>query len=131
MNAITDAERSVFDADDARCQALMDNDLEALAQLMADDIIYTHSSATVENKDQYLESLRSGRLRYRSVQRKNEQLRVFGQVAVMHGRAIMQVDINGQTKDLNNLFQSVWVERDGRWELASWASTVIPPQAKV
>jgi len=130
MTVPADTERRLLDADDARCRAMLDHDLDALADMLTDDIVYTHSSARVDNKENYLADMRSGRLRYRVVQRKNVQIRLYGHVALMHGRVVMQVDIQGQPKNLENLFQSVWVEEQGRWQMASWASTVIPPQNK-
>jgi len=129
MNTQADAERRVLQADDERCRAMLAHDLDALAGMLADDVVYTHSSAVVENKQQYLQSLQQGHLRYLKVRRDSARVRLYGQVAVMHGRVIMQIDMQGRSKDLDNLFQSVWIEHEGRWLLASWASTVIPPQA--
>lgn len=126
MGNQSDAQRSLIKADDQRCRAMLAHDLDALAALLADDVVYTHSSAVVENKQQYLATLREGRTRYLDVRRQNAHIRLYGPVAVMHGRVIMKIDTEGGQKDLNNLFQSVWIERDGRWLLASWASTVIP-----
>lgn len=130
MNLQSDAERRLYQADDERCRAMLANDLDALAHVLADEVIYTHSSAVVDTKEQYLQSLRDGTTRYLAAQRKSAQVRLFGPVAVMHGHVIMQIESHGKKKDLDNLFQAVWVERDGRWLLASWASTVIPPAAK-
>jgi len=159
----SDAERRLFEADDERCRAMLAHDLDTLERVLADDVIYTHSSAVVEGKAQYLQALREGRSRYLAVQRKSAQVRMYGPVAIMHGHVIMQIEIQTggapaqganpgqsaapedprassqasgpesvrrQKKDLNNLFQAVWVERDGRWLLASWASTVIPSENK-
>src|SRR5690606_25158654 len=163
MTMQSDAERRLFEADDERCRAMLANDLDALERVLADDVVYTHSSAVVEGKAQYLQALREGRSRYLAVRRQSAQVRLYGPVAVMHGHVIMQIEIQTggapvqgasqgqstvpedqrassqapgsgtagkQIKDLNNLFQAVWVERDGRWLLASWASTVIPPENK-
>src|SRR5690606_39491036 len=130
MTMQSDAERRLFEADDERCRAMLAHDLDALARVLADDVVYTHSSAVVDTKEQYLQSLREGRTRYLAAQRQSAQVRLYGPVAVMHGHVIMQIESGGKKKDLNNLFQSVWIERDGRWLLTSWASTVIPPETK-
>lgn len=126
MNNQPDAERRLYEADDERCRAMVAHDLDALAGMLADDVVYTHSSAAVENKEQYIATLQEGRTRYLHVQRESAQVRLYGPVAVMHGHVIMEIETQGGKKSLNNLFQSVWIERDGRWLLASWASTVIP-----
>ena len=126
MSSPPDAVRRLFQADDDRCRAMLAHDLDTLAGMLADDVVYTHSSAVVENKEEYLNTLHEGRLRYLAVQRQDADVRLYGPVAVMHGHVIMQIETQGGIKNLNNLFQSVWIERDGRWLLASWASTVIP-----
>jgi len=130
MNMQSDAERRLYQADDERCRAMLANDLDALARVLADDVIYTHSSAVVDTKEQYLQSLREGSTRYLAARRESAQVRLYGPMAIMHGHVIMQIESHGKKKDLNNLFQSVWAERDGQWLLVSWASTVIPPAAK-
>lgn len=130
MDTQSDAERRLFEADDERCRAMLAHDLDALARVIADDAVYTHSSAVVDSKEQYLRALREGQARYLAVQRKNARVRLYGPVAVMHGHVIIQIEVQGAKKDLNNLFQSVWIERDGRWQLVSWASTVIPPETQ-
>lgn len=120
--------RRLYDADDERYRAMLANDADALAPLFADDLVYTHSSAVVDTKQQYLDAVRERRMRYLAAQRHDATVRLYGPVAVMHGRVIMQVETPGGIKDLHNLFQAVWVERNERWLLASWASTVIPSE---
>ncbi|HUH87483.1 MAG TPA: nuclear transport factor 2 family protein [Pusillimonas sp.] len=130
MNTEADAERQLMDADDERCRAMLAHDLDALRMLLADDVVYTHSSAVVDTKESYLNTLSQGNIRYLASQRKSAHVRLYGQVAIMHGHVTMQIEHQGHKKDLNNLYQAVWVQRAGRWQLVSWASTVIPPQAK-
>lgn len=130
MNPQADAERRLLQIDDARCQAMLAHDVDALGRILADDIVYIHSSAVVDTKESYLQTLRDGGIRYLATERKTAHVRLYGQVAVMHGHVTMQIDRQGVKKDLNNLYQAVWVERAGNWQLASWSSTVIPPQAK-
>lgn len=122
----SEALRRLYEADDERYRAMQANDADALAPLFAEDLVYTHSSAVVDNKQQYLDAVREKRMRYLAAQRHDAVVRLYGPVAVMHGRVIMQVETPDGKKDLHNLFQAVWVERDERWLLASWASTVIP-----
>ena len=117
-------------ADAARCSAMLAHDINALEPLLADDIVYTHSSAVVDTKQQYLSAMREGRLRYLGIHPQDVNVRLYGTVAVMNGRAAMHVKVEGNEKHLDNLFQSVWVEREGRWQMASWASTLVPASAK-
>lgn len=137
MNDRTDAQRRLIEADDERCRAMLANDLDALSLVLGDDVIYTHSSAVVDDKAAYLDSLRQGLTRYLTLDRKEMNVRLYGQMpgagywAIMHGHVVMKIEVKGKQKDLNSRFQSVWIERDGRWQMVSWASILIPPTVKI
>ncbi len=137
MNDQADAQRRLIEADDERCRAMLANDLDALGRVLGDDVIYTHSSAVVDDKEAYLHSLRQGLTRYLSLDRQEMHIRLYGQMpepgywAIMHGHVVMQIQVQGKQKDLNSRFQSVWVERDGRWQMVSWASILIPSTVKI
>jgi len=127
MNGIRNQEQlDVLRADDERYGAMIANDLGMLDQLLDGDLVYTHSSAVVDTKSQYLDSLRNGRVKYVAADRRDAVVAVYGTTALMHGQTVMQAVIDGTTKQLNNLFQAVWIQREGNWRLLAWASTVIP-----
>ena len=101
-------------------------DYEALATLLADDLVYTHSSAAVDSKASYLESLTSGRVTYKTITPHEVTVRVYGDTAVINGEAHMTVDANGQGIDNTLRFTDVWVKRDGRWQMVAWQSVRKP-----
>ena len=43
-------------------------DIGALEALLADDLLYCHSSGNCESRAEFLDSLRSGRMRYRKLE---------------------------------------------------------------
>ncbi len=53
-------------ADDARYAAMIAQDFVALDRLLADDLLYTHSTAVTDTKVQYLAALRGGKYRDKS-----------------------------------------------------------------
>lgn len=109
-----------------RFEVMTGKDYTALASILADDLVYTHSSAAVDSKASYLESLTSGRVTYKVIKPSNLQVRVFGDMAVIHGEAAMEVDANGQ-QIVNTLrFTDIWARRDGRWQMVAWQSTRMP-----
>src|SRR5262245_61116176 len=60
--------------EDARYAAQTSNDFAAMEKLFGDDLVYIHSSAVVDGKKEYIESMRSGRVKYRSMRRTGETL---------------------------------------------------------
>lgn len=119
-------ETDIQAAEDARYRAMTSNDLAALAGLLGDDLIYTHSSAVVDDKASYLDALRTGKVKYLAAKRDGVRIRGYGDTAVVHGHARIEAEINGERRSLDNLFVNVWVKRAGGWQMVHWASTAIP-----
>jgi hypothetical protein len=121
------AEAAVRSAELKRFEVMVKNDLAALEKALGDDLTYTHSSGVVDTKAQFLESLRSGRVRYQSIEPVGDlKVRVYGSTAVINGKAKVVVASGGQTKDLLLLFTDVWLKRAGRWQMVAWQSTKPP-----
>lgn len=114
-------------ADEARYEAMVKGDLAALDRLLSPALTYTHSSAHTENKEEYLASLASGRVRYLATQRDTVSVRLLENAAILEGRVILSADVDGVTRRLDNKFLSVWTCADHAWQLIAWASTPIPP----
>jgi ketosteroid isomerase-like protein len=120
-------EDELHELENARYRAMVSNDLATLEQVLSDDLIYTHSSARIDSKQSYIESLRSGKVRYVSAERQQESFRAYGNVAVINGRMKAHAVVDGSEKTLNNVFTCVWVKNPQGWQMSSWASTPIPP----
>ncbi len=117
----------VREAERARFQAMVQNDLAAVAQLLSDDLVYVHSAGEVESKQQFLERLRSGALRYRSIEPADVVVRLYGRVAVVTGRAAIGVTMGGSDRDLTIRYTSVYRATGDGWKLVSWQSTRLQP----
>lgn len=109
-----------------RFEVTTGKDYTTLATLLGDDLVYTHSSAAVDSKASFLESLTSGRVTYKAIKPTDLQVRVFGDLAIIHGVAAMNVDANGQAIVNTLRFTDVWARRDGRWQMIAWQSTRLP-----
>jgi ketosteroid isomerase-like protein len=120
-------EDEIHELENARYRAMVSNDLATLEQVLSEDLIYTHSSARIDSKHSYIESLRSGKVRYVSAERQQESFRDYGNVAVINGRMKAHAVVDGSEKTLNNVFTCVWVKNPQGWQMSSWASTPIPP----
>lgn len=117
------AREDILAADARRFAAMIQGDLAALEGLLAEDLTYTHSTGQVETRIQFLESLRSGKLRYLAAAPSDVDVRVYGDTAVVTGRAEMKVSSQGQELTVTARFTEVWVKSGGAWKLAAWQST--------
>ncbi|HSW25234.1 MAG TPA: nuclear transport factor 2 family protein [Burkholderiaceae bacterium] len=122
-----DRVEAVLQADSARHQAMLDGDVAALDALLADSLVYTHATARVEGKPEYLESVRQGAVRYLLLERSQAHVDIYGDAAVMHGNIRLRVLKNGQTREMTGMFQCVWVLFDSGWRMVAWASAPSAP----
>ncbi|MGA8005597.1 MAG: nuclear transport factor 2 family protein [Burkholderiales bacterium] len=119
-------EREILALEDRRCAAMTGRDADALAAMLHDELVYTHSSAVVDDKASYVEAIRSGRTRYHSIKRSEERVRAYGDTAFVSGRAEIEVDVNGQHKSLRLRFLDAWTRTREGWKFVAWQSTAIP-----
>ena len=109
-----------------RFEAMTKQDAQALDEILADDLIYTHSSARVETKTEFISSLTSGRTRYKSVEPDDVKVRQYGDTAVITGHAWIHVNSNGRDNKFQVRFTDVYAKRDDVWRMVAWQSTKLP-----
>jgi ketosteroid isomerase-like protein len=105
-----------------RYTAMTSNDLPALAALLHDEMVYTHSSGVVDSKASYLEALRSGRTRYLSVEQRAQQVKLIGEVAILIGASHIEVDVESARKSLDLRSLAVWTATPTGWQFIAWQS---------
>jgi hypothetical protein len=120
------AEAEAVAAEDARYKAMMSGDAGALAKLLGDDLVYTHSTAAVDSKETFLAAMRSGAVQYRTMKRSDVKVRTYGCTVIITGRAEFLVSQKGQESPSTLRFHSVWVKRPGGLQFVSWQSTRVP-----
>lgn len=113
-----------------RFAALERNDLPALEQALASDLVYCHSNARCETRAQFLAALRDGSLRYRRIDVLELRSRAVGDTVLLHGRIALDAEMAGSTAQMQLVYTDVWARRDGRWQLIAWQSTRAPAPAQ-
>jgi ketosteroid isomerase-like protein len=110
-----------------RFGAMVRGDFDALAALLADDLIYHHSNAHADTKASWLASLRSGQTTFLSMEPELVSVNAYGpSTAIVSGTMTVTV-IAGGERQVNPLrFLDVWVERGGQWQMVAWQSTRRP-----
>ena len=118
----------VLHAEESRYAAQLSNDFAAMNRLFADDLVYYHSSTVVDTKESFIESMRSGNVKYRKMTRGDVKARVFGSVGIITGRGTFEVTARGQDMLLELMLTAVWAKRDGALQFVSWQATRLPAQ---
>jgi ketosteroid isomerase-like protein len=112
--------------DESRFAAMTRGDLAELNKILADDLVYTHSSGLVEGKKEFIASLQSGNLKYVSIQNEEKKARIYGTVALVNGRAKVTISARGQEQSFVLRYLDVYAKRDGKWQMVAWQSTRLP-----
>lgn len=106
-----------------RIEAMTKKDIQTLDEILADDLSYTHSTARVETKGEFIAALTSGRTEYRSIERDDVTVRQYGDTAVVTGNAEFHVNANGNDIKFQTRFLDVYARRDDVWRMVAWQST--------
>jgi ketosteroid isomerase-like protein len=112
--------------EDRRYQAVTAGDVAALDGLFAADLVYTHSDASADSKQSYLEKLASGYFKYGPISHPEHSVAVRGDCALVFGDMRGEVQIGGQVRVLNSRSLAVWVREHGSWVLIAFQPTKYP-----
>ncbi|MGA3248932.1 MAG: nuclear transport factor 2 family protein [Paraburkholderia sp.] len=110
MNAFNAALAELMAIDNKRYEAMVARDVTALEGLLADELLYTHSTGNTDTKEQYIETIRSGYVQYRSSQVDDLVFRQRGDVGMLMGRARIEATIGGADRLLENRFFACWAK---------------------
>lgn len=109
-----------------RFSAMIAQDLEALEPMLAEELNYGHSNGEVETKPQFLETIRTGRIRYEALDVKKLDVRLYDDIALVTGSVACKAQVGGQPLAIDLRYTDAYVRRDGRWQLIAWQSTRVP-----
>jgi len=115
-------------AEDARYAAQTSNDFAAMEKMFGQELVYFHSSAATDNKASYIDSMRTGKAKYKAMRRGEVNVRTYGCVAVITGTTQFDVTSSGEDLSLELRVHSVWAKRGQGLQFISWQATRVPPK---
>jgi ketosteroid isomerase-like protein len=117
-------EARVVDAERARAEAIARNDPDAYSQLVSPDLMMVDRTGELVTKRDRMAAVDSGRARNARRVENDVDVRVYGDVALVIGRAVSQ-ETGTATHDF---FTRIWHQRNGRLELVGAHYTDITQQ---
>lgn len=118
-----------------RCRCIVEQDFEALRELLSPALIHTHTRGNTDDRDSYL---RYAREVVEILDLQRESLRVIEvgrDAAVMHGRQINRARLRGKDGSdvrVEAMVTQVWArEADSQWRMVAFHATPLgaPPPA--
>jgi hypothetical protein len=121
-------EQQVLQAEKDRFAAMVKVDEAALNKLLSDDLTYVHTSAVFQTKKEFIDSLKSGTIKYVSVTptEADWKVRIVGNVAVVNGAAAVHVIDHGNDLNFKIRYTNVHTNRPGYWQMMAWEATRFP-----
>jgi uncharacterized protein (TIGR02246 family) len=112
-------EEKILALHEAGDRALMSADTQALAGLFADDYVQYNEAGKAFTKQDVLSNFRTGAIRYSSIISTRRQIRVFGDMAVVHGAERDEVETEGKRSTVNYVYLDVLRKENGQWKLVA------------
>ena len=98
-------------------------DHAALDRLLADGLIYAHSTGVIETKGEYMARLRRGAQKYTRIEHESITVKIYGDAAVAHAKVRMTGLSDTRPFDDRLMMMHLWVRQAGKWQLAAHQTT--------
>jgi len=99
--------------------ALLSADWRAVERIYADDLVFTNADGSVTNKSDEVGAVKSGDIKFESIEMSDVKVQDLGDVAVLTGKLVERVRY--KTTDLGGTyrFTDVWAKRNGLWQIVA------------
>ncbi len=123
---MADNGQTIIALDKKRMDAMCQQDVPTLHVLLADDLVYTHSSARLDTKQSLIGTMASGTTVYTAIEPSDVKAQDLGNAVVLTGSARIHVMSNGNPSSFGVRFTDVYVNKGGQWQMVAWQSTRLP-----
>jgi len=101
-------------------RALIAADLVELSRIFADDYVQYDETGKPSSKQEVLNKLESGAIRYLSMTSTGRRIRLLSEdVAIVHGSEEDDVEQGGRRFPVNYVYLDVVVKRGGSWQIVA------------
>ena len=119
-------EQSLTQAEKARFAAMHAADTATLDKLLGAELSYTHTSGVVQTKAQFINDVKTGTIKYLTMDSTDLKPHLYGNTGVIVGGASVHIILNGKDQSFKIRYTDVHVFRNGAWQLVAWESTRLP-----
>lgn len=112
-----DDEREIVRLFEDGDRALIAADVEKMRRIYAEDYLQYDESGRPSTRQDLIERLRSGRVRFVAMTSTGRRIRLFRDFAIVHGSEEDIVERDGRRLSLRYAYTDVVVKRDGRWQI--------------
>jgi hypothetical protein len=123
---MADVEAAVRAMEERLWKAQLSSNVEALDDLIADDLLFTGLSGSLETKAGDLEQHRSGALKITKLEPMDFHVRPIPGGAITSVKMNAAAIIAGKLTTAILRYTRVWISENGRWQIAGGHMSVVP-----
>lgn len=117
-NAQSKDEKDVAAAVEIFIKGIIDADKNLFDTVIADELVYSHSSGKVQNKATFIDGIINGQpLDYITVDLSDQTIKIVGKTAVVRHIFSSKTSSNGISGNLNLGIMHIWQKQHGKWKL--------------
>jgi ketosteroid isomerase-like protein len=107
----------ILQAEEQLRQALLTDDVQALAQLLHDDLVFTDQTGIVVGKQDDLNSHASGALKMIEYEILETIVRLYGEIAIAVVKEHLSVIVQETPVSGDYRYTRIWLFDQGRWQI--------------
>lgn len=111
------SENQVAAASEQLRKAMIDGDKAALENLVTDQLSYGHSGGLVENKNQFVEKIVSGKSDFVTIDLSEQTVSISGKTAIVRHILKAKTNDGGKPGDVHLRILLIWQKQGGKWKL--------------
>jgi ketosteroid isomerase-like protein len=115
--------QAIIELDAKRMAASVAQDYDTLTGIIADDLIYTHSSARMDTKASLIGNMKAGSTVYTAMTPSEVVAQDLGDSVVLTGVCAISVMSGGKPNSFKVRFIDVYAKRATGWHMVTWQST--------
>jgi hypothetical protein len=120
------SEQAVLDLSKKKFGWLIRMRYDSLEAMLDDRLMFVHSNGWTETKQELIQDMKSGKLRYTNIQVSESSVRVYPATAIVTGKGKFNVILDGNPLEINLFYTEVYILKNDQWLLASRHSNRLP-----
>ncbi len=109
-----------------RAAAAVKGDVATLEKQTSDDYTFINLYGQMSDKSQMVDNFRTGRTKLTSNEVSDMKVRVYGNTAVITGKADVAGTMAGKDTKGQIMFTRVYVKKGGSWQSVAFQQTLVP-----
>lgn len=115
--AQSNTEAQIKSLSEKRAKWLIATNVDSLKNLYDENSITIHNNGMMRTGNEHLADLKKGQPSYKRIDIKESSVKDFGDTAVLVGKGLFVLVMNGQEVNYNMIYTEVYKKMKGQWKL--------------